>query len=72
MANAEQVKQITGFTIGGVSPIGHISNLNIFIDKSLSRFKDVFAAAGHPNSIFKIEFINLIKITNGKLEDIIE
>ena len=46
--------------------------LNIYIDKSLQRFKYVFAAAGHPNSIFKISFTNLQKITNGTIEDISE
>ena len=72
MANADQVKEVTGFTIGGVSPVGHLNNLNIYIDNSLQRFKDVFAAAGHPNTIFKISFIDLQKITNGAIKDISE
>ena len=72
MANADQVKEVTGFTIGGVSPVGHLNDLNIYIDKSLHRFKYVFAAAGHPNSIFKISFTDLQKITDGVVEDIIE
>ena len=72
MANVDQVKEITGFTIGGVSPVGHLNDLNIYIDKSLQRFKYVFAAAGHPNSIFKISFTDLQKITDGVVEDIIE
>ena len=72
MANADQVKEVTGFTIGGVSPVGHLNDLNIYIDNSLQRFKDVFAAAGHPNTIFKISFIDLQKITNGAIEDISE
>ncbi len=72
MANANQVKQITGYTIGGVSPIGHLKTINIYIDKSLSRFSNIFAAAGHPNCIFKINFINLKKITNGEVMDICE
>ena len=72
MANADQVKQITGYTIGGVSPIGHLKTINIYIDKSLSRFSNIFAAAGHPNCIFKINFSNLQKITNGTIEEIIE
>ena len=57
MANADEVKINTGFSIGGVAPIAHLKKLNILIDQSLSRFQNVFAAAGHPNSIFKIEFI---------------
>ena len=72
MASADQVKEVTGFTIGGVSPVGHLNDLNIYIDNSLQRFKDVFAAAGHPNTIFKISFTDLQKITNGAIEDISE
>jgi len=72
MANAEQVKEITGFTIGGVSPVGHLNKIDIFIDESLKRFSNIYAAAGHPNSIFKINFENLCKITNGLVKDISE
>jgi len=72
MADAEQVKKNTGFSIGGVSPVGHLNLLEILIDKSFDRFVNVFAAAGHPNSIFKISSTNLIKITNGKVMDISE
>ena len=72
MASPNDVKEQTGYTIGGVSPIGHINSLQILVDSSLNRFKDLFAAAGHPNCIFKINFDDLIKITNGSIEDIIE
>ncbi len=72
MANAEDVKKQTGFTIGGVSPVGLANNLEIMIDNKLSRFQDIFAAAGHPNAIFKIDFNNLNKITKGKTLDISE
>jgi len=72
MASPEEVKTQTGYTIGGVSPVGHLSKLEIFIDKSLERFNELFAAAGHPNCIFKINFKDIQKITNGKVEDIIE
>ena len=72
MASAEDVKNITGYTIGGVSPIGHLKKIEILIDKSLSRFNLLFAAAGHPNCVFKIDFTNLKKITNGITEEIIE
>ena len=72
MASPNDVKEQTGYTIGGVSPIGHSNNLQILIDSSLNRFKDLFAAAGHPNCIFKISFDDLIKITNGSIEDVIE
>ena len=72
MASPDDVKEQTGYTIGGVSPIGHINSLQILVDSSLNRFKDLFAAAGHPNCIFKINFDDLIKITNGSIEDVIE
>ena len=72
MASPEEVKKQTGYTIGGVSPIGHLEKIEIIIDNSLERFNELFAAAGHPNCIFKINFKNIQKITNGKVEDIIE
>ena len=72
MASPEEVKTQTGYTIGGVSPVGHLNKLEIFIDKSLERFNELFAAAGHPNCVFKINFKDIQKITNGKTEDIIE
>ena len=72
MASAEDVKNITGYTIGGVSPIGHLKKINILIDKSLNRFNALFAAAGHPNCVFEIDFNNLQKITNGYTEEITE
>ena len=72
MASADDVKNITGYTIGGVSPIGHLSKIDIFIDNSLERFTSLFAAAGHPNCVFKISFTDLQKITNGSIKDIIE
>ncbi len=72
MASADEVKSQTGYTIGGVSPVGHINKIRIFIDNSLSRFKDIFAAAGHPNVIFKINYEKLIQVTKGDVKDITE
>ena len=72
MASAEDVKNITGYTIGGVSPVGHLRKIEILIDKSLSRFRLLYAAAGHPNCVFKIDFTKLQKITNGHIEEITE
>ena len=71
MANADQVKSQTGFSIGGVSPVAHLEKIKILIDSSLSRYENVYAAAGHPNSIFKITYKQLIKLTEGKEEDIV-
>ena len=72
MASPEDVKIQTGYTIGGVSPVGHLKNLKIFVDESLKRFPNIFAAAGHPNCVFKINFEDLLKITQGEIKDIIE
>ena len=72
MASAEKVKEITGYTIGGVSPVGHLKDIDIYIDNSLERFLFLFAAAGHPNCVFKISFFDLKKITKGIIEDIVE
>ena len=72
MASAEDVKNITGYTIGGVSPIGHIKKVNILIDNSLERFNFLFAAAGHPNCVFKINYTDLHKLTSGSIKEITE
>ena len=72
MASPEEVKQITGYTIGGVSPIGHLVNTKVYMDKYLERFSKVFAAAGHPNAVFGITFFELKKLTNSEVDDLTE
>ena len=72
MANADEVKKNTGYSIGGVAPVAHEKSLDIFIDKSLNRFPYIFAAAGHPNCVFKITYEKLIKITKGSEKEISE
>ena len=72
MAKPEDVKKITGYTIGGVSPVGHLTKVKIFIDSSLERFTTVFAAAGHPNCVFKISFNQLTSITSGEIKELRE
>ena len=72
LANADDVKKITGYTIGGVSPVGHVNKIDIFMDNSLERFNALYAAAGHPNCVFKINFKDLQKITNGLIKEITE
>jgi len=64
-ANAGEVKDITGFTIGGVSPVGLTNPLPIVIDRSLKRFDDLFAAGGHPHAVFPIAFNDLQRMTDG-------
>ncbi len=70
MASPDDVKNVTGYTIGGVSPVGHLNKIEIFIDHSLARFENLYAAAGHPNCVFKTNFDDLQKITNGFIKDI--
>ena len=72
MADAKEVKENTGFSIGGVAPVAHLKKLDILIDKSLNRFKNLYAAAGHPNCVFKISYHDLIKITKGTEKEISE
>ncbi len=72
MANPEDVKRITGYTIGGVSPTGHLIKTNIYIDENLQNFKSIFAAAGHPNAVFEIDFKNLKALTSGETKEITE
>jgi Cys-tRNA(Pro) deacylase len=72
MASADEVKDVTGFTIGGVSPIGHLKKINIYIDNSLERFDNLYAAAGHPNCVFKVDYSSLQKMTKGLIKEISE
>ena len=72
MAPAEDVKIITGYTIGGVSPIGHLVKIKMFIDENLGRFSKVFAAAGHPNAVFGISYVELKRLTGAEINDLTE
>jgi prolyl-tRNA editing enzyme YbaK/EbsC (Cys-tRNA(Pro) deacylase) len=70
-ADADFVREKTGFSIGGVPPIGHASPIPVLIDEDLLRSGDIWAAAGTPHSVFKISADELVKITNGKVISII-
>ena len=72
MAKPDDVKKVTGYTIGGVSPVGHLTKIKIFIDSNLERFTKVFAAAGHPNCVFEINFNQLTNLTLGKIRKLTE
>ena len=72
-ANADECKEITGFSIGGVPPVAHThAPTRIFIDKNFNKFDMIYAAAGHPYVVFGITFDNLCSITNGEISDIVE
>ncbi len=66
-ADADFVRRHTGFPIGGVSPIGHIENLETFIDEDLFQYKAIWAAAGTPHAVFELKPDDLLKMTNGKV-----
>ncbi len=69
-ANADQVRQLTGFSIGGVPPVGHTSELHTLIDAALLEHAEVWAAAGRPNAVFPIDPRTLVDITRGRVEDV--
>lgn len=71
-AEVAQVRQITGFAIGGVAPIGHLTPLPIWLDRRLLDFSKVWAAAGTPRHIFPISPSDLLRITGAVLADFIE
>ncbi len=66
MANAEEVEQITGFSIGGVCPFALRQEVPIFLDESLKRFEVVYAAAGTSNTALPISFEELCRVTGGQ------
>lgn len=70
IADADRVKQETGFAIGGVPPVGHLKPLPTWIDSSLGRFGTVYAAAGHPHAVFPIPYEALIRVTSGQVADV--
>lgn len=72
IADAEGVRRETGFSIGGVPPIGHSQPLPTWIDESLGRFETVYAAAGHPHAVFPVAFEALMRITGGHIADVTE
>jgi Cys-tRNA(Pro) deacylase len=72
IADADQVREITGFAIGGVPPIGHSRPLPVWIDRSLGRFETVYAAAGGPRAILPIAYSRLVELTNGHVADLTE
>jgi prolyl-tRNA editing enzyme YbaK/EbsC (Cys-tRNA(Pro) deacylase) len=69
-ATADQVRQLTGFAIGGVPPIGHTHRLETFVDRDLLRLDTVWAAAGTPRAVFAIDPHELVRITDGRVEDV--
>ena len=67
LADSETVRNVTGYDIGGVPPVGHDTRLPVLIDESLARFDTVWAAAGTGNAVFPIPFVRLLQISAGQV-----
>lgn len=65
--DADFVREQTGFAIGGVAPIGHAQQLMTYIDQDLLDYKQIWAAAGHPNALFALTPDELVKMTGGEV-----
>ncbi|WP_227751976.1 YbaK/EbsC family protein [Viridibacillus arvi] len=66
-ADAEFVCEHTGFVIGGVAPIGHVSEIQTLIDEDLFQYDTIWAAAGHPKAVFQLTADELLQLTGGKI-----
>ena len=71
-ADADFVKARTGFSIGGVSPVGHVDRPVTLIDRELFRFNEVWAAAGHPHGVFKLHPSDLERLTGAPVADVVQ
>ena len=70
-ADAEFVKAATGFSIGGVSPVGHTTPPVTLIDRDLHRFAEIWAAAGHPHGVFRLTPADLAHLTGAPVADVV-
>jgi Cys-tRNA(Pro) deacylase len=68
-ANADTVREATGFAIGGVPPFGHVQKLPVYIDEDFQQFETIWAAAGTPNAVFPITPAELVRLTGGGVAD---
>ncbi len=66
-ADADFVRQRTGFVIGGVPPVGHQEKLETFVDEDLLQYAEIWAAAGTPNAVFHLSPADLVKMTGGQV-----
>lgn len=71
-ADADFVKAATGFTIGGVSPVGFTRAPVTLIDRELLRFEEIWAAAGHPHAVFRLRPQDLERLTGAPVEDVVQ
>ena len=66
-ADADFVRSVTGFAIGGVPPLGHVEPMETYLDEDFLQFQTIWAAAGTPKAIFELKTEDLQKMTNGKI-----
>ena len=71
-ADADFVRAATGLAIGGVAPVGHTGSLRTFVERSLAAWPEIWAAAGHPNTVFRLTYADLVRITAGEEVDVAE
>jgi len=71
-ADADFVKARTGFSIGGVSPLGHVQTPVTLIDRDLFRFDEIWAAAGHPHAVFRLRPQDLERLTGAPVADVVQ
>jgi prolyl-tRNA editing enzyme YbaK/EbsC (Cys-tRNA(Pro) deacylase) len=64
-ADADFVREQTGFAIGGVPPLGHAQQLVCFVDEDLLKLERIWAAAGHPHAVFALTPAELVRMTGG-------
>jgi prolyl-tRNA editing enzyme YbaK/EbsC (Cys-tRNA(Pro) deacylase) len=69
-ADADYVRENTGFAIGGVPPVGHIKPLKTFVDEDLLQYDAIWAAAGTPHAVFELKSRDLMKMIGGEAVDI--
>ena len=71
-ADASFVKASTGFSIGGVAPLAHATPTVTLIDRELFRFGEIWAAAGHPNGVFRLSPDELVRLTGAPVADVVQ
>ncbi len=65
-ADADFVRAASGFAIGGVAPVGHTTPMRTLVDESLAAYAEIWAAAGHPHTVFRLDYATLLRLTGGR------
>lgn len=69
-ADADKTREVTGYAIGGIPPLGHITKMRILIDETFKNFNEIWAAAGHPHYVFPTSFEELVRLSGAIPADI--